>query len=162
MGCSNMSAEQFESTTPKLVLEEYFVGKSRAYGILFGRNGQVKRQFTVEMFGEWDGETLTLDEKFFFSDGEKQSRIWKVKKLDAHTYSGTAHDVVATAIGKQFGSVLQWNYVLKVPVDNTTYDITFNDWMFLYPDGILLNRATMTKFGFRVGELFLSFQKISD
>jgi hypothetical protein len=31
--------------------------------------------------------------------------------------------------------------------------------MFLQPDGVLLNRASMRKFGFRVGEVTIAFQK---
>ena len=161
IGCNQMKVESFANTAPRLVLEEYFSGKTRAFGILFGRGGEVKRQFTVDMVGTWDGEVLKLQEDFVFSDGEKQQRVWTVKKVDEHNYQGTAGDVVGTALGKQFGSALNWSYVLRVPVGSSTYHITFDDWMFLGADGTLLNRAVMKKFGFRVGELFLSFQKVS-
>ncbi len=159
-GCPKMKIEQFEGTTPKLVLEDYFNGNTKAVGVLFGRNGEVKRRFTVNMVGRWDGQVLTLEEDFLFSDGEKQHRTWKVRRLDEHNYEGHAGDVVGKAVGKQHGSALNWSYVLAVPVDGTTYNITFDDWMFLAEDGILLNRAVMSKFGLRVGELFLSFRKL--
>ncbi len=156
-----MNVESFQGTEPRLVLEDYFLGKTHASGILFGRGGEVKRRFTVSMVGTKDGDVLTLEEDFLFSDGEKQHRTWKVKKLDENTYEGTAGDVIGKARGKQYGSALNWSYVLRVPVGDTTYDLTFDDWMFLNSDGVLLNRAVMKKFGFRVGELFLSFQRVS-
>jgi hypothetical protein len=31
--------------------------------------------------------------------------------------------------------------------------------MFLQPDGILINRAVMSKFGIRVGEVLIAFQQ---
>jgi hypothetical protein len=39
------------------------------------------------------------------------------------------------------------------------YDIDFDDWMFLIDDKVMLNRATMTFWGFRVGEVFISFNR---
>ena len=159
LGCSDMKVEQFSNTEPKLVLEDYFSGQTKAFGILLGRNGAVKRQFVVDLEGTWNGSVLTLKEDFLWSDGEKQQRVWTVKKIDEHTYEGTAPDVVGTARGRQFGSALSWSYVLRVPVGSSTYDITFDDWMYLGPDGVLINRAVMTKLGFRVGELVLSFKR---
>ena len=37
--------------------------------------------------------------------------------------------------------------------------ITFDDWIFKQDDKIAINRATMTKFGIRVAELTVFFQK---
>lgn len=45
------SIESFVDSHPPLVLEDYFSGKTRAFGILFGRGGEVKRQFSVDMVG---------------------------------------------------------------------------------------------------------------
>ena len=37
--------------------------------------------------------------------------------------------------------------------------ITFDDWIFLQDDRVAINRATMTKFGFKVAELTVVFVK---
>ena len=37
--------------------------------------------------------------------------------------------------------------------------ITFDDWIFKQDDKVAINRATMTKFGIKVGELTVLFQK---
>ena len=34
-----------------------------------------------------------------------------------------------------------------------------DDWMYLIDDRVMLNRATMSKFGVRLGEITLSFTK---
>jgi hypothetical protein len=49
--------------------------------------------------------------------------------------------------------------VLRVPVDGKTYDVDIDDWMFLVDGKVMLNRSVMTKFGFRVGEITLSFAR---
>ena len=159
-GCKQMKIEEFKAYKPELILEQYFSGKTQASGVLFGISGEVKRQFTVQMEGKWDGKELILEEQFLYNDGEKQRRLWSIKKLDPNNYEGTASDVVGKALGKQYGSAMNWNYVLTIPVEDKKYNIKFDDWMFLQSDGTLLNRATMRKFGFKVGELFLSFKKL--
>ncbi|MFN8392774.1 MAG: DUF3833 domain-containing protein [Bdellovibrionota bacterium] len=156
-----MKPESFSGTTPPLTFESYFVGTTHAAGMVFDRSGTLKRQFTAEMFGQWDEptQTLTLNESFRFSDGEQQNRTWTVKKRDQHTYEGTADDVVGKAIGRQFGSAIRFEYVLRVPIGTKTYAINFEDWLFLQADGTILNKAVMRKFGFRVGELIVAFRK---
>jgi hypothetical protein len=37
--------------------------------------------------------------------------------------------------------------------------VSFDDWMYLQADGVLLNRAKMSKFGFTLGEVTIAFQK---
>ncbi len=39
------------------------------------------------------------------------------------------------------------------------YNVSFEDWMFLMDDKVMLNRAEMSKFGFKLGEVTLSFSK---
>lgn len=158
-GCSSMKIEDYAGTQPEFKIEEYFKGKTRAWGIFQDRSGAVKRQFTVDLTGEVNGDTLVLTEDFVYTDGEESQRIWTIKKIDDHTYEGTAPDVDGVAIGKAYGNALYWNYVLKLPVGDSVYNVKFNDWMFLQPDGVLLNKAEMSKFGINVGEVTLSFKK---
>ena len=39
-------------------------------------------------------------------------------------------------------------------------DVDFDDRLFAHEDGVVINRATMRKFGFRVGELTVFFRKL--
>ena len=74
-------------------------------------------------------------------------------------YTGTADDVVGTASGRAVGNAFQWAYTLQLPVDGKVYEVQFDDWMYLVDERVMLNRATMSKFGIRLGEVTLSFQK---
>jgi hypothetical protein len=49
--------------------------------------------------------------------------------------------------------------VLALPVDNKVYNVDFDDWMYLVDDKVMINRAVMSKFGFKLGEVLLSFTK---
>ncbi len=63
-GCSNMEPIEFKDSGPTLRIEEYFLGKTRAWGIFEDRFGRLRRQFTVSIHGRiMDGE-LVLDEHF--------------------------------------------------------------------------------------------------
>ena len=158
-GCSVMQPKDFEGTEPRLDLFDYFSGDTRAWGIFQDRSGNLQRQFTVDIRGEVDGDQLTLTEDFLYADGETQQRIWRIRRIDQHRYEGLADDVVGKASGLAYGNALNWRYTLRLPYRGSEIDVRFDDWMFLQPDGVLVNRATVSKFGFRVGEVTLFFSK---
>ncbi len=158
-GCSNMSVEQYQHTKPRLVLEDYFLGQSRAWGIFQNRSGQVERQFTVNIQGKMVDGNLVLEEDFVYADGTLDRRVWTINKIDDHHYQGRASDVIGYATGRVYGNALNWSYTLNLPYKDGTVKVQFDDWMFLQEDGILLNKAKMTKFGFYLGEVTLVFQR---
>ena len=159
-GCANkMKPTDFKDQKPRLIIEEFLNGNVKAYGVLQNRGGKVTRQFSADLDGKWDGKQLILDEKFNWSDGEVQTRQWKIIKIDEHNYEGTAADVVGTAKGFSYGSAFKLEYVLLVPVKGKEIKITFDDWIFKQNDKIAINRAKMTKFGFRVADLTVVFVK---
>jgi hypothetical protein len=159
-GCMTMKPSNFKNEIPKFILEDYFQGKTQAWGIFEDRFGNVKRQFVVDITGVWDGETLTLNENFKFNDGEKSFRQWKIKKIQNNIYEGRADDVIGVAKGVASGNSLNWSYILDLKTgENKTLRVKFDDWMFLQPGGVLLNRARMSKFGVELGQVTISFSK---
>ncbi len=159
-GCANnMKPTDFKDQKPRLVIEEYLSGNVKAWGILQNRSGKVIRQFSADLDGKWDGKQLILDEKFNWSDGEIQTRQWQIKKLDQHNYEGTAGDVVGKAKGFSYGPAFKFEYVLLVPIKGKNIKIKFDDWIFKQDEKVAINRATMTKFGFKVAELTVMFVK---
>ncbi len=159
-GCANnMKPTDFKDQKPRLIIENYLSGKVKAWGVLQNRSGKVTRQFKADLNGNWDGSKLILDEVFDWNDGERQTRQWIIKKIDDHNYEGTASDVVGTAKGYSYGPAFKFEYVLLVPVKGKNIKITFDDWIFMQDDKIAINRATMKKFGFKVAELTVVFEK---
>ena len=158
-GCAGPQVADYAGQTPKLDLRTYFNGTLDAYGVFTDRSGKVVKRFTVLMVCTWTGDDGVLDESFTYSDGTTQKRIWRLKKLADGRYTGTADDVVGTAQGQARGNAFYWTYTLSLPVDGSVYEVKFDDWMYLMTDTVMLNKATMRKFGVRLGEVTLSFTK---
>ena len=156
---SDMNVKNFENQTPRFVLEDYFDGKTKAWGMFHDRFGNLKRSFKVDITGTLDNDTLTLDEKFVYNDGEKESRIWSIKILGNNKYSGTADDVIGEATGISSGNALNWKYKLNLKVKESTVAVDFDDWMFLQDDNILMNRAEVKKWGIVLGVVSITFKK---
>ena len=112
---NTMKPEDFKDTSPTIKIERYFEGQVKAWGLLQDRKGKVKRQFKADMFGKFENNILTLKEEFFWTDGEKQKRVWNIEKIDEHNYVGTAADVVGKAKGFSYGSAFKFEYDLMVP-----------------------------------------------
>ena len=158
-GCSGPNVLIYKNENPTLNLKEFFNGEVKAWGIFTNRNGEVIKRFTVVMDCRWNGDEGILDEKFIYSDGTKQQRIWKLKDLGMGTYQGSASDVVGIAEGQSSGNALQWKYILSLPVDDKVWEVQFEDWMYQIDQNVMINKAQMTKWGIYLGEVTLSFTK---
>ena len=158
-GCASPQVTDYAQERPQLELDRYFNGRILAYGIFQQRGGEVVRRFTVVMDCHWEGNQGVLDEAFSYSDGSTQRRVWRLTKHADGRYTGRADDVVGEAEGQESGNAFRWNYTLRLPVDGKEYDVQFDDWMFLVDERVMLNRATMSKFGITLGEVLLSFTK---
>ena len=161
--CAGPQVADYAAEQPVLDLRQYFSGTLDAYGLFTDRSGKVVKRFTVVMKCRWQGppgqETGVLDEDFSYSDGSKQRRVWTLRRLADGRYSGTADDVVGEAAGEEKGNAFRWGYTLKLPVDGRVIEVQFDDWMYLMNDKVMLNKARMSKFGVRLGEVTLSFVK---
>jgi hypothetical protein len=158
-GCAAVEPSIYSQEKPVLDLKTYFNGTIDAWGLFQDRSGKVIKRFTVVMNCQWQGNKGVLDEDFTYSDGTKQKRVWRLTETSPGVYSGTADDVVGQAVGRASGNALNWQYVLALPVDGKVYNVNFDDWMYLIDDKIMINKAVMSKFGFRLGEVLLSFTK---
>jgi hypothetical protein len=158
-GCSTMDIEDFVDQGPQLQIEDYFQGNTKAWGLFEDRFGAVRRQFTVDINGTWDGTELVLDEKFIFNDGETDRRVWRIKKKGVNQYVGRADDVVGSAEGKAFGNALHWRYDVNMKIGGRDWRVTFDDWMFLQAGDALINRASVSKWGIEIGSVTLFFIK---
>ncbi len=159
VGCSSQQINDYANEQPVLELRDFFNGTLDAYGVFTDRSGKVVRRFSVLMKCSWQGDEGLLDEDFNYADGTRQKRIWHLQRLADGRYIGRAADVVGDAMGQQRGNAFNWHYTMALPVDGKVYEVQFDDWMYLMNDRVMLNRASMSKFGVRLGEVTLSFTK---
>ena len=157
-GCASVTPQDYQREAPKFDLSTYFNGKVDGWGMVQDRSGKVLRRMVVEIDCKWVGDEGTLDENFRWSDGKTEKRVWKIRK-QGDRYIGTAGDVVGEAIGEAAGNTLRWNYILALPVGDSTYHMKMDDWMWLIDDKTLANRTTMSKFGIEFAEISIFFRK---
>ncbi|RMF08848.1 MAG: DUF3833 domain-containing protein [Alphaproteobacteria bacterium] len=162
MGCSSMTVAEFEGGTPELKLEEFFLGRTEASGFFEDRFGRIRKQFVVSIHGDWDGRVLTLEEDFRYLDGTTEKRLWKIRTVGEYGYEGTAENVVGIAAGKRAGNAFNWRYSFAMAVGNDVWRVKFDDWMFLMPNGVLINKATVTRWGFEIGRVTLAFRRLDE
>jgi Protein of unknown function (DUF3833) len=159
-GCAGApTPADYAAEKPVLDLKRYFTGEFEAHGLFTDRSGKVVRRFVVQMTGQWQGAQGTLDERFTYSDGKTERRVWRLTDEGGGRYSGRADDVVGVAEGRAAGNALNWRYTMALPVDGKVYEVQFDDWMYLMDERVMLNKAAMSKFGVHLGEVTLSFYK---
>lgn len=144
-----------------LKIEDYFDGHVVATGQFQDLFGTVRRRFTVDIQGNWDGRTLTLVEDFVYEDDSTERRIWKMTKTGPDTWTGQADGVIGTAKGVARGDTFNWQYKIDLPVPDGTLRVDFNDWFWKLSDTRVYNRAYMKKYGVDIGEVQITFDKKS-
>ena len=159
--CPDTDVQKYAKNTPVMDPREYFNGKVEATGIFIDRSGMADPYFHIAMNGTWKGEDGAIAETFTYSDGRKNERTWNIRFVDKTHFIGTAHDVVGEARGEISGNAMHIRYVLRVPVKGgKTYDLSMSDWMWRLDAETVINRIEMSKFGFRVGQLIVTFRKL--
>ena len=146
-------------------LEEFFEGKSRAYGQFQDIFGTARRSFVVDILGEWDGKILRLTEDFIYEDGSTEQRVWTLTKTGEDTWTGTAPGVFGEARGQEDGDRFNWQYTIDLPIpsaDGTTdtMKVTFDDWMWLIANDRVFNKAYMSRAGITIGDVSIMFEKL--
>lgn len=159
VGCSNVDLARYAGTSPRLDIAEYFEGQTRAWGMVQDYRGEVQRRFTVTIEGRVEGDTLTLDEHFFYANGETDSRVWTFERDGKDGWVGRADDVEGPVVAHQAGHVFHMSYRLPVTVSGRDLTFTLDDWMYLQPDGRLINRTAMKKFGLTLAEITIVFTR---
>jgi hypothetical protein len=159
-GCS-VKVSDYSNKAPDFTLEDFFQGQLTAHGVVKNHSGKVIRYFNATIDADWTNGIGTLDEHFLFDDGEKQQRIWTLKPVTTRQHSGTAGDVIGAADIHSAGNAVFLSYVLRIPYDEDTLDITVDDRMYRVSDSIVLNESRLLKFGIEVGSIILVIQKVS-
>jgi hypothetical protein len=159
--CSTVSVDDYRDQKPVFELEKFFEGKLVAKGALYDRSGAVTRRFTADIVGTAKGNLVQLDEVFTWSDGDTQLRTWQLTKTADNTFSGTAGDVVGTALGRGAGNAFNWSYKLRIETGDSEVDVRMDDWLYLIDERTVLNCTDMTLYGVHVGEVVLMIEKVA-
>ncbi|MEM8950858.1 MAG: DUF3833 family protein [Pseudomonadota bacterium] len=143
----------------RLRLEDFFDRPTTAYGVFQDRFSRPRRLFEADVLPTFKQGLLTLEEHFTFDDGVREERIWKIRPEGRDAYRATANGVIGEAIGMMEGNALHWHYTFALDIGPRVLNVQFDDWMCPAGEATLINRATIRKWGVRIGELTLVFVK---
>lgn len=139
-------------------LTRFLNGRTRAWGIVEDRFGRVRRKFQLEMDGKWNAGIFELHERFVFDDGAEETRVWQVEPTgSAGQFKARCKDCVGEALGSTSLDTAEMRYRFRLKINGRDITVDFADRIFSMDDGIALNRATMRKWGVRVGEISAVF-----
>ncbi|MCE0496244.1 DUF3833 domain-containing protein [Vibrio salinus] len=149
----------YKGTDPDFDLFSYFEGKTEAWGMVQDYTNKQTGRFYVSIDGRVDGDTLTLDERFTYHDGKKDTRVWKISRLANGHYEGTADDIIGTAEGRAVGNVFRWQYDFTLKLEGGDIDVSFDDWLYRQDENHVFNISYIKKYGATVGKVTLFFVK---
>lgn len=161
ISCSNPEAADYKDETPTLTVQDYFNGKLKSHGMAQDWDGKVAMRFTVDMLGEWRGNTGKLTENYSYQDGQRLSHVWDFRLIDPNHFVGTANDAVGELKGEQYGNVMHLRYRLHVPnaTNTNTMVVYFDDWLYRIDEHVVLEKNMMRKFGLPLAKFTVSYYK---
>ena len=152
--------EDHANQTPKLDLKTYLNGWLMAHGVFTDRAGSVVRRFTVQMQAHWQGDVGTLERTLSTATAARSAASGpSPSSARSATGGGRRRGGRGAWRGGRQCAALELATRSRLPVDGSVYEVDFDDWFYLMDDKVLLNKATMSKFGFKLGEVTLVFVK---
>lgn len=160
-GCVSMQVAEFANQRPLLDPVTFFGGHTTSAGVMENRSGAPTQRVTTQTNGHAEGDTLRLEQDLEFSDGKKQQRSWRIRRIDPHHFEATANDIVGTARGEAYGNAFHWSFTLALSPGNPLANVTMSQWMYLQPDGrTLINHTTIRKFGLVLAQVTEQFRQL--
>ncbi|MCB1490434.1 MAG: DUF3833 domain-containing protein [Rhodobiaceae bacterium] len=152
--------DDYKDTAPAFEIDRALSGPLACEGIIFGPTGLAVSRFVARMDGRWDAEGGTLAEHFTYDSGRQQRREWRIRRLPDNRITATADDIIGTAKGQISGATLSLSYRLRLPKEAGGHVLDVIDWLYLMPDGTLMNRSRMHRFGLPLAELVATMRPI--
>ncbi len=153
MGFTAQKPEDYEDGTPDFDIRKHLNGPMLCEGVIYGPTGRVSSRFVADFDCAWDGDQGSMKEHFMYDDGSTQRREWRLQLHDSGAIKATAEDVVGQGSGRQTGPTVLLNYRIRLPEGSGGHVLDTVDWMYLTPNGTIMNRSQFRKFGIKVAEL---------
>ncbi len=138
---------------PMFNMREVFDGPIECEGVIYGPTGRVTSRFAADFHATWDGNVGTVKEEFRYDSGSVQHREWTFILGNDGSIKAKAPDVIGEGTGMQMGSAVRLNYDIQLTEDAGGHVLSTTDWMYLAPNGNIVNRSQFRKFGVKVAEL---------
>ena len=152
--------EDYQNLGPDFDIREHLNGPIACEGIIYGPLGRISSRFVAEFNASWDGNSGRMTEHFVYDDGSIQDREWQLTLNEGGVITATADDLEGAGIGRQSGPTVLLRYNIRLPASSGGHVLNTVDWMYLMPNGTIMNRSQFRKFGIKVGELVATMRSM--
>jgi hypothetical protein len=142
-------------------LRQHLSGPIECEGVIYGPFGRVTSRFIGAFDCEWVGDHGVMRERFTYDDGSVQDREWHLSISHNGVIKATASDVIGDGVGTQSGSAVQLKYRIQMPESAGGHVLDTVDWLYLAPNGNIINRSQFRKFGIQVAELVATMRPVN-
>lgn len=161
-GFPAQKAGDYADETPLFDLRTHLSGPIQCEGVIYGPLGRVVSRFVGDFDASWDGSRGIMREHFRYDSGTTQDREWRLELGDDGAIRAEADDLKGAGHGRQMGSAVHLEYVLRLPREAGGHLLAVTDWMYLAPNGVIVNRSQFRKFGIKVAELVATMRKVDE
>ncbi len=159
VGFTAQRPADYEGQLPIFNIRDELNGDILCEGVIYGPTGRVTSRFVADMQAKWDGNRCTLAEQFRYESGRRQDREWRLTLSNDGTIRAEADDVPGNGEGRQEGNAVLLRYDIRLPQEAGGHVLSVTDWMYLTPDGTIINRSQFRKFGIKVAELVATMRR---
>lgn len=150
----------YAGQTPAFDLRAHLNGPIRCEGVIYGPMGRVASRFVGDFSAEWDGNRGVMKEHFLYDSGRTQDREWRLEIGNDDRIRALADDIIGAGRGQQEGPAVNLNYTIRLPKEAGGHVLNVTDWMYLAPNGVIVNRSQFRKFGIKVAELVATMRRV--
>ncbi len=148
-------------TENRFDITRFLDGTTRAYGLFEDRFGRIRREFSATLDGRWDGDTFVLREDIHYRDGAIEHRVWRIQLGHSGSFVASCDDCIGVARGQNFERSWRMTYRFRLRMRKRSLTVSFDDRVQCLDQHLAMNRATIRKWGLRLGEAFIVFERSS-
>jgi len=152
--------EDYTGGSDQIDLRKHLDGAIKCDGVIYGPTGRVVSRFTGDFMANWQGNRGVMQEHFAYDSGNTQDREWRLELGNDGSIRAEADDLVGIGHGRQLGSAAQLCYRIRLPREAGGHVLSVTDWMYLAPNGAVVNRSQFRKFGIKVAELVATMRRV--
>jgi hypothetical protein len=157
--CSSLKPKDFSSNVPVLDLVKFFSGHTHSAGVMEDRNGKPSEGILTKTTGVYTNGVLSVEQELYFGKEKKSHRSFKMSAIDPHHLESTGSDIATKASGELYGNYFTWSYRSKIADKGLIQNVNMTQYMTLMPDGTLIVRSVIRKFGIIVIQITEQFHK---
>lgn len=150
----------FAGRGPVFDPRQHLNGAILCEGVIYGPFGRVSSRFVARMQGRWTGNQALLTEAFTYDDGTTQDRAWHLTLTPDGLLQAAAEDLVGAGQGRAQGPACRMRYRIRLRPEAGGHVLDVTDWMYLMPNGTIMNRSQFCKFGIKVAELVATMRPV--